>query len=89
MTNKLKSKPHIVLREEFDDWAILFDPDTGKTCGISPTGAFIWKQLNGSRTKDDILQIMFTSYGDNLPKEATNDYDEFIKQLLDNNLVTI
>ncbi len=89
MTNKLKSKPHIVLREEFDDWAILFDPDTGKTCGISPTGAFIWKQLNGSRTKNDILQTMLTSYGDNLPKEAADDYDEFIKQLLDNNLVII
>jgi hypothetical protein len=23
------ANPLIVLREEFDDWAILFDPDTG------------------------------------------------------------
>ena len=26
----------VVLREEFDDWAVLFDPDTGSGFGINP-----------------------------------------------------
>lgn len=87
MNNELKIKPNIVLREEFDDWAVLFDPDTGKTCGISPTGVFIWKQLDGTKNKDDILKVMITVYGDDIQEEAASDYDKFIEQLLKYDLV--
>ena len=31
----------IVFREEFDDWAILFDPDTNETLGMNPVSAFL------------------------------------------------
>ena len=38
MTNEKKAKvnPHLVLREEFDDWAVLFDPDseTHSACAL-------------------------------------------------------
>lgn len=47
--------PMIVLREEFDDWAILFDPDSGKAFGLNPTSVFIWKCLDGQHTIEDIL----------------------------------
>jgi SynChlorMet cassette protein ScmD len=87
MTNKLKNKPDIVLREEFDDWAVLFDPDTGKTCGLSPTGVFIWKQLDGTKSKDDILKAMTVVYGEDIQDEAAVDYDKFIEQLIKNKLV--
>ena len=40
------ANPLIVLREEFDDWAILFDPDTGSAVGINPVGVAIWKVLD-------------------------------------------
>lgn len=33
--------PLIVLREEFDDWAILFDPGTGDAFGLNPVAVFI------------------------------------------------
>ncbi len=87
MSNKFKSNPNIVLREEYDDWAVLFDPDTGKTCGVSPTGVFIWKQLDGSKTKDDILQALGDICDTDLPTEASDDYDKFIEQLLESGLV--
>jgi SynChlorMet cassette protein ScmD len=44
----------IVLREEFDDWAILFDPDSGATFGLNPVSVLIWKMLDGSHTVGDI-----------------------------------
>jgi SynChlorMet cassette protein ScmD len=50
------ANPLIVLREEFDDWAILFDPDTGNTFGLNPLGVLIWKQLDSHHTLDDIVQ---------------------------------
>jgi len=40
----------VVLREEFDDWAVLFNPDTGDAVGLNPTGVAIWKLLDGRRT---------------------------------------
>jgi SynChlorMet cassette protein ScmD len=49
------ANPLIVLREEFDDWAILFDPDTGNTFGINPIGVLIWKQLDGRHAVTDII----------------------------------
>jgi len=87
MNGKLKTNPNIVLREEFDDWAVLFDPDTGKTCGLSPTGVFIWKQLDGTKNKDDILKAMTAVYGKEVQAEAENDYDKFIEQLIKYKLV--
>jgi len=71
----------------FDDWAVLFDPDTGKTCGLSPTGVFIWKQLDGTKNKDDILKAMIAVYGKEVQAEAENDYDKFIEQLIKYKLV--
>ncbi len=50
------ANPLIVLREEFDDWAILFDPDTGNAFGLNPTGVFIWKHLDGKNGVEDIIK---------------------------------
>ena len=36
------ANPLIVLREEFDDWAVLFNPDTGAAAGINSMGVAIW-----------------------------------------------
>ena len=49
-TDKPIISPDVVLREEFDDWAILFHPLTGEAVGTSPVGVAIWKLLDGRRT---------------------------------------
>ncbi|HOK07031.1 MAG TPA: SynChlorMet cassette protein ScmD [Syntrophales bacterium] len=41
------ANPAVVLREEFDDWAIVFDPDTGQAFGLNPIGVMVWKSLDG------------------------------------------
>jgi SynChlorMet cassette protein ScmD len=87
MSENFKTNPNIVLREEYDDWAVLFDPDTGKTCGLSPTGVFIWKQLDGSKGKDDILQALASACEEDLPQTAADDYDKFLEELLESGLV--
>lgn len=50
------AKPLVILREEFDDRAILFDPDTGHTFAINPIGVLVWKRLNGLNNLADIAQ---------------------------------
>jgi len=52
------ANPLVMLREEFDDQAILFDPETGHTFAINPIGVLIWKHFDGRYNLDDIAVIV-------------------------------
>ena len=56
--NKPLADPLLVLREEFDDWAILFDPDTGDSFGLNPVSVFIFKHLDGRHTLQSIMTLL-------------------------------
>lgn len=75
------ANPLIVLREEFDDWAILFDPDTGNAFGLNPVGVFIWKLLDGKHSIPDILARMQESV-ENVPPEAQEDLEGWVQELV-------
>ena len=79
------ANPMVVFREEFDDWAVLFDPDTGEAYGLNPTSAFIWKQLDGRNTLDDILEQLRINC-EKVPEDAERDIKEFIDGLTDKGL---
>jgi SynChlorMet cassette protein ScmD len=79
------ANPLIVLREEFDDWAILFDPDTGDAFGLNPIGVRIWKRLDGNHSVKDILKDLQKGY-ENVPDEAEGDLQEFIEDLVQRGL---
>lgn len=74
------ANPMIVLRQEFDDWAILFDPDTGDAYGINPVGVFIWNRLDGEHTCEAIIKEIRKNC-ENEPHNIENDVNEFIKDL--------
>jgi SynChlorMet cassette protein ScmD len=78
---KYTANPNIVLRVEFDDWGVLFDPDTGRSKGLSPTGVFIWRKLDGSKTKEEVLKDLNSACDGGIPENAGEDYDKFISQL--------
>ena len=84
--NNAIANPLIVLREEFDDWAILFDPDTGDAFGLNPIGVHIWKQLDGNHSVNDILQDLQEGFED-VPDEVEGDLQEFIEDLVLRGLV--
>ena len=79
------ANPQIVLREEFDDWAILFDPDTGKAFGLNPVGVFIWKLLDGRHSIPDILARMQESV-EKVPPEAQEDVEGWVQELVSRGL---
>ena len=74
-----------MLREEFDDWAILFDPDTGHAFGLNPISVFVWQRLDGKHTIPEIISEMKNTFRD-VPLEAENHLREFIDNLLENGL---
>jgi len=80
------ANPLIVLREEFDDWAILFDPDTGNAFGLNPTGVFIWKLLDGTHNPEDIVNRL-REEADDVPEDACEHARQFIASLEKQGLV--
>ena len=76
---------NVVLREEFDDWAVLFDPDSGNGFGINPVSVFIWKRLDGRRTTREILKELSEKCED-VPEDVESHFNEFIKDLVERGL---
>jgi SynChlorMet cassette protein ScmD len=74
------ANPLVVLREEFDDWAILFDPDTGNAFGLNPTGVYLWKLLDGKHSIDEMLRSL-RQEAEEVPEEAGDHLREFIADL--------
>ena len=81
------AKQSVLLRQEFDDWAILFDPDTGDAFGINPMGIFIWKLLDGHHTIQDILKKLFETCT-NVPEEAKSHLEKFFRELAEKGFAT-
>ncbi|NIN01671.1 MAG: SynChlorMet cassette protein ScmD [candidate division Zixibacteria bacterium] len=84
-TDKPVANPVAVLREEFDDWAVLFDPDSGNAFGLNPVGVFIWKHLNGHNTTGDILKEL-CKHCKNVPDDAEGHIRAFVQELVDKGL---
>jgi len=84
-TNKPVANPLVVLREEFDDWAVLFDPDTGNAFGLNPVGVFIWKRLDGNHTVNNILEELRRNC-EKMPREAEAHLKDFIQSLVEQGL---
>ena len=76
------ANPLIVLREEFDDWAILFDHDSGEGHGLNPVSVFVWKCLDGKHTIKDIMAELRENC-DDMPEDAEKLVETFVKDLVE------
>lgn len=70
----------IVFREEFDDWALLFDPDTGEVYAVNPVAAFVWKHMDGRRSVTDLASLVAASF-ENVPETADRDVLRYLEKL--------
>lgn len=78
--------PLIILREEFDDWAVLFDPDTGEGYGLNPVCSFVWKRLDGQHTVGDIVTELRENGCKNMPEDAVDRIHTFVADLVERGL---
>ena len=79
-TDKPIADPQVVLREEFDDWAVLFHPLTGEAVGTGPVGVTIWKLLDGQRTVAEIAAVVAAQCED-APPTVLGDTIAFVQDL--------
>ncbi len=56
LKTRLRANPNLVLREESDGCAVLFDPETGALRLLNETATAIWKLLQQEHTAHRLLQ---------------------------------
>ena len=78
--------PVVVLREEFDDCAILFNPDTADAVGFNAVGVAVWKLMDGKRSLKDIVCEIRNSFEDT-PDAASEEITAFVSTLAENGFV--
>ncbi len=83
---KIVANPLVVLREEFDDWAILFHPETAEAVGINPVGVAIWKLLDGKRDLTQIAEEIRNQF-DSVPNSVDQEVGRFIESLIERGFV--
>jgi SynChlorMet cassette protein ScmD len=79
-TDKPTASSKVVLYEEFDDWAVLFQPLTGEAVGTGPLGVAIWQALDGRRTLAEIAAEIEAQCGD-APDRVLEDTIAFVEDL--------
>ena len=85
-SNKPIANPVVVLREEFDDWAVLFNPDTADAVGINPTGVDLWKLMDGNRSLEELMDEIKDRFAD-VPENALDDITAFVNKLSETGFV--
>jgi len=81
------ANPVVVLREEFDDWAVLFNPDTADAVGINPVGVAVWKRLDGRHSIEQIVAEMLEEFIE-MPEQAGEEISRFVQQLSENGFIS-
>ncbi len=86
LSNLPIANPLVVLREEFDDYAILFNPDTADAVGLNPVGVAVWKLLDGKHSLQDVIQGIQKEFSD-IPDTAPEEIQKFIDNLAEHAFV--
>jgi len=78
--------PVVVLRKEFDDWAVLFNPDTAEAVGISPVGVAVWEALARNREPKTVIEHVKLQFS-NVPDTVETEIDAFISELAERGFI--
>ena len=85
-SKKPMANPVVVLRKEFDDWAVLFNPDTAEAVGVNPIGVAIWELLTGKNSLEDITHQIKRNFSD-VPGSAAKEIQIFIEDLMNRGFI--
>jgi hypothetical protein len=74
--------PDVILREESDSGALLFNPDTGQVILLNETALFIWGLCDGTRTLADIMAEVAENFDDVPEAQLNSDLMSFVEGLV-------
>ncbi len=80
------ANPEVVYREDFDDWALLFDADTAETYGLNEVSSFIWKKLDGNTSVEDLINQINEEFAE-VPENTRELVQKFLDSLAGKGLI--
>jgi len=83
VTDKPIANPLVVLREEFDDWAVLFNPENADAVGTNPVGVAVWQRMDGTRTLEQIVAEIKNEFAEpsaTMPAEIAEFVDDLVSK---------
>lgn len=80
-TAKFICNPDVVLREEDEDGALLFNPDTNQVKVINNTAVFIWKLCNGSYGLAELISSLKEAFDEVPADQVEKDVQDFIEDM--------
>ena len=78
--------PNIVLREEADEWGILFDPDTGNSVALNPVALTMFKMMRKTQDIERVIEAVREEY-DEVPDDIYDDLKELVETLAEGGFV--
>jgi SynChlorMet cassette protein ScmD len=79
-TLKPIANPMVVLRQEQDNQAVLFNPDTGHALSTNAVGVAVWRRLDGWRSLQEIVTEVSQLF-DEVPDNILEEMALFVEQL--------
>ena len=80
------ANPEIAVDQE-DDGALLFHPESGEVQILNATGAYLFGLLDGSHSRQDLIDCLLRQYDIQDREAAEKDVDEFLTALKGKSLV--
>ena len=79
--------PDVVLREEDEDGALLFNPDTNQIRVINPSGLLIWKMCDGKNDMDGFIAAIKETFEQVPDETVSRDVEVFINGMFETGFV--
>jgi hypothetical protein len=73
--------PDVVLREEDQDGALLFNPDTNQVKVINNTALFVWQQCDGKADLVTIVAAMQDAFDEVPEQQVTGQVQAFLDEM--------
>jgi len=84
---KYIQNPDVNIREEDDEGALLFNPDTDRVQLVNRTGLEIWMFLSESRSVKEIVTRLSETFSEVSESEVTDHVEGFLKQMIDSGFI--
>lgn len=79
--------PDVNLRDEDEDGALLFNPDTGKVQLLNSTGFYIWKLCAEGSTVDELVAAFKADFEEVPEDQVVADVEEFVDYMMDSGFI--
>lgn len=84
----MKLNPFAVMREEFDNTGIVFDPDNSKVMSLNHSGVLLWKVIADGGDEAACAKALLENYDGITAEQAAADSAAFIEKLRERDLLS-